>query len=206
MDRLKRYWHGEQPYERIEDETSEGDEQNQTPDKAAAFSYLEYSIFLLLGISMLWAWNMFLAAGPYFQKRFESSKWISKNFQAAEISVSTITNLVSMLILTRLQANASYPKRIIASLFINMATFTLLAVSTSIDTSAAAYFRFLMAMIFATSLATGLCQNGIFAYVSGFGQPQYTQGIMTGQGVAGVLPCIAQIVSCSVRHGERASE
>jgi equilibrative nucleoside transporter 1/2/3 len=43
--------------------------------------------------------------------------------------------------------------------------------------------------------ASGLCQNGIFAYVSGFGQPQYTQGIMTGQGVAGVLPCIAQIVS-----------
>jgi equilibrative nucleoside transporter 1/2/3 len=42
---------------------------------------------------------------------------------------------------------------------------------------------------------SGLCQNGIFAYVSGFGQPQYTQGIMTGQGVAGVLPCIAQIVS-----------
>jgi equilibrative nucleoside transporter 1/2/3 len=46
-----------------------------------------------------------------------------------------------------------------------------------------------------TLFTSGLCQNGIFAYVSGFGQPQYTQGIMTGQGVAGVLPCIAQIVS-----------
>lgn len=46
-----------------------------------------------------------------------------------------------------------------------------------------------------TIISSGLCQNGIFAYVSGFGQPQYTQGIMTGQGVAGVLPCIAQIVS-----------
>jgi equilibrative nucleoside transporter 1/2/3 len=52
-----------------------------------------------------------------------------------------------------------------------------------------------MVMMFATSLATGLCQNGIFAYVSGFGQPKYTQGIMTGQAIAGVLPCIAQIVS-----------
>lgn len=49
--------------------------------------------------------------------------------------------------------------------------------------------------LFADGLYSGLCQNGIFAYVSGFGQPQYTQGIMTGQGVAGVLPCIAQIVS-----------
>lgn len=49
--------------------------------------------------------------------------------------------------------------------------------------------------LFANTLCSGLCQNGIFAYVSGFGQPQYTQGIMTGQGIAGVLPCIAQIVS-----------
>jgi equilibrative nucleoside transporter 1/2/3 len=100
-----------------------------------------------------------------------------------------------MLILTRLQANASYPKRIISSLFINMTVFTLLAVSTSIRASAGEYFGFLMVMMFATSLATGLCQNGIFAYVSGFGQPKYTQGIMTGQAIAGVLPCIAQIVS-----------
>ncbi|KAL8833871.1 MAG: hypothetical protein Q9170_004048 [Blastenia crenularia] len=50
-------------------------------------------------------------------------------------------------------------------------------------------------MVFTASLATGLCQNGVFAYVSGFGVPEYTQAIMTGQAIAGVLPCIAQIVS-----------
>ena len=52
-----------------------------------------------------------------------------------------------------------------------------------------------MLMVFASSLATGLCQNGVFAFVNGFGVPRYTQGIMAGQGVAGVLPCIVQIVS-----------
>lgn len=30
--------------------------------KQGTFSYVEYSIFLLLGVSMLWAWNMFLAS------------------------------------------------------------------------------------------------------------------------------------------------
>ena len=195
MERIRKLWNGEQPYEPIEDGSIEGDGQEPNNLKIPAFSYINYSIFLLLGVSMLWAWNMFLAAGPYFQHRFLGSDWIFRNFQAAEVSVSTITNLTSMLILTRLQANASYPKRIIGSLFINMAVFTLLAVSTSIRASAGAYFGFLMVMMFATSLATGLCQTGIFAYVSGFGQPKYTQGIMTGQAVAGVLPCIAQIVS-----------
>lgn len=195
MERLRKLWNGEQPYEPLENGSVEGDEQTQDTGKKPTFSYVEYSIFLLLGISMLWAWNMFLAAGPYFQHRFRGNEWIFNNFQAAEVSVSTITNLGSMLILTRLQANASYPKRIISSLFINMVTFTLLAISTSIVATAGGYFGFLMVMMFATSLATGLCQNGIFAYVSGFGEPKYTQAIMTGQAVAGVLPCIAQIVS-----------
>ena len=203
MDRLRKLWNREQPYEPIEDGSGEEDGQDQNSGQKPTFSYIEYSIFLLLGVSMLWAWNMFLAAGPYFQHRFRKNEWIFNNFQAAEVSVSSITNLVSMLVLTRLQANASYPKRIISSLFINMVIFTLLAVSTSIGASARGYFGFLMVTMFATSLATGLCQNGIFAYVSGFGQPQYTQGIMTGQAIAGVLPCIAQIVSVlSVQAGK----
>jgi equilibrative nucleoside transporter 1/2/3 len=203
MDRLRKLWKGEQAYEPLNDGSTEGDGDVRADQKEDAFSYVEYSIFLLLGISMLWAWNMFLAAGPYFQGRFKGNNWIFGNFQAAEVSVSTVTNLVSMLILTRMQANASYPKRIISSLFINMVTFTMLAISTSIGASARGFFGFLMVMIFATSLATGLCQNGIFAYVSGFGQPKYTQGIMTGQAIAGVLPCIAQIVSVlSVQAGE----
>ncbi|KAI7187869.1 nucleoside transporter family [Hortaea werneckii] len=197
LDRLRKAWKGEQEYEPLANGNTEGGAPDQTSGKQRAFSWIEYSIFLLLGVSMLWAWNMFLAAGPYFQQRFQSNKWIFDNFQAAEISVSTVTNLGSMLVLTRLQANASYPKRIVSSLIINMIIFALLALFTEAftDITARGYFAFLMIMIFSTSLATGLCQNGIFAYVSGFGEPRYTQGIMMGQAIAGVLPCIAQIVS-----------
>jgi equilibrative nucleoside transporter 1/2/3 len=222
MDRFKRLFQAaddEQAYEPLvnsetlardgeeEHESAGGrpSQQGNNSEHARGF-YIEYSIFLLLGISMLWAWNMFLAAGPYFQHRFRSNEWIYNNFQAAELSVSTITNLSSMLILTRLQAGANYPKRIVVSLVINLAVFGLLAVSTAVDTSAGVYFAFLMLMIFATSLATGFCQNGVFAYVSGFAEPRFTQGIMTGQAVAGVLPCIAQIVSVlTVQGGDDAT-
>ncbi|KAK3109245.1 hypothetical protein LTR53_017715 [Teratosphaeriaceae sp. CCFEE 6253] len=203
MDRIRKLWPGEQSYEPLEDETLDGNDNDRPTTKGPhRFSWVEYSIFFLLGISMLWAWNMFLAAGPYFQMRFRGSPWISNNFQAAEISVSTITNLGSMLILTRMQANASYPKRIVSSLVLNMVVFTLLALFTRVflDIGAQGYFVFLLFTMFSASLATGLCQNGIFAYVSGFGEPRYTQGIMTGQAVAGVLPCIAQIVSVLSVH------
>lgn len=228
MDRLRKVWQSQhqQPYQPVpgnsggDGEEEEEEEEADIVNSTSALQpkpthhhhhhngfYVEYSIFLLLGISMLWAWNMFLAAGPYFQHRFRDNDWIFANFQAAEISVSTITNLGAMLILTRLQSGANYAKRIVLGLGINMVVFSLLAVSTAIETSAGVYFAFLMAVIFFTSLATGFCQNGVFAFVSGYGEPKFTQGIMTGQAIAGVLPCIAQIVSVlSVRPKEGESE
>lgn len=141
--------------------------------------------------------NMFLAAGPYFQKRFKSNDWILNNFQPTELTTSTIVNLSSILILTKLQAKASYSKRIIVALVINIVSFTLLAISTKLFTnvSAGVYFGFLIIQVLLASGATGTLQNGIFAYVSGFGREEYTQGIMTGQAVAGVLPAIVQIMS-----------
>ena len=140
---------------------------------------------------------MFLAASPYFQHRFRTSHSLLSTFPPALISVSTVTNLASMLLLTKLQKGANYPNRIILSLILNIVSFTLLALSTVLfrGISPGVYFGFLMAIVFTASLATGLCQNGVFAYVAGFGMGEYTQAIMTGQAVAGVLPCIAQIVS-----------
>lgn len=140
---------------------------------------------------------MFLAAAPYFQKRFDSNDWILAHFQSAIISVGTLTNLGSMLVLTKLQSKASYPKRICSSLVLSLTIFSLLAISTKhfLDISAGLYLAFILVMVFFTSLATGLCQNGAFAFASGFGRTEYMQAIMTGQGVAGVLPSVAQIVS-----------
>ena len=140
---------------------------------------------------------MFLAAAPYFQRRFEHSDSLLRNFQSAIMSVSTVANLGSMIVLTKLQARANYPKRITTALVLNVVVFTLLALSTKlfVSVSAGVYFTFLLTMVASASLATGLLQNGVFAFVAGYGREEYTQGIMAGQGIAGVLPCIAQIVS-----------
>lgn len=140
---------------------------------------------------------MFLAAAPYFQSRFADNDQILKSFQSAITSVSTVTNLMSMLILTNLQSKASYPKRIFSSLVINIIVFSLLAISTSYfrSISSVGYLVFTLIMVFCTSIATGLCQNGAFAFAASFGRPEYMQAIMTGQAIAGVLPSIAQIAS-----------
>jgi equilibrative nucleoside transporter 1/2/3 len=144
--------------------------------------------------------NMFLAAAPYFQSRFADDKSILDSFQSAIISVACVTNLGSMLILGQLQAKASYPKRILLALAINIVVFTLLSISTTTfrGVSSPTYLAFTLVMVFSTSCATGLCQNGAFAFASSFGRPEYIQAIMTGQAVAGVLPSVAQILSVLV--------
>ena len=142
---------------------------------------------------------MFLAAGPYFIRRFQSDKWILSHFQSFELSVSSIALLSSVYLLSRVQESANYSRRILVALVMNIGTFTLLAISTKshTDVSPTAYFIFLMFMVLLSSLAAGLMQNGIFAYVASFGVEKYVQGIMTGQAVAGVLPAIIQIIAAT---------
>ncbi|OJD12643.1 hypothetical protein AJ78_06798 [Emergomyces pasteurianus Ep9510] len=199
----------QQSYEQLRDEADIGeiDDGVSCSDSGRAhqledylvspFSWLEYSVFFWMGVNMLWAWNMFLAAAPYFQLRFASNRWIMANFQSCILSVSCITNLSSALMLAKMQKNASYPRRITLSLILNITVFTLLALSAILfrDVSIPVYFAFLLFMVFGASLATGYNQNGMFAYASGFGRAEYTQAIMAGQGVAGVLPCVVQIIS-----------
>ncbi|KAI0998926.1 hypothetical protein K3495_g9269 [Podosphaera aphanis] len=171
------------------------------PDQSAtdgqSFSWLVYSIFVLKGIAMLWAWNMFLAAAPYFQSRFAENRTILARFQPAITSISCVTSLGTMIVLTNLQSKANYPRQIISSLILVMIVFSLLTISTVHlhNVSAEAYFIFTLAMVFCAACATGLFQNGSFAIASGFGRPEYIQAIMTGQGIAGVLPAVSQILS-----------
>ncbi|KAL8879432.1 MAG: hypothetical protein Q9198_002949 [Flavoplaca austrocitrina] len=203
MDRVREALKGQRrrspSYEPLNAEANghDGNESSRSSEQIGRFSRLNYGIFILLGAAMLWAWNVFLAAFPYFQQRFWFSPYLLTHFPAYITSISTITTVASMTVLAHLQRSASYPQRIIASLCLIFVSFTVLALSTTFfqSVSEQGYFGFLMIMVFVASLASGLCQNGVFAYVSGFGVAEYTQAIMIGQAIAGVVPAIAQIVS-----------
>ncbi|KAI1105892.1 nucleoside transporter-domain-containing protein [Jackrogersella minutella] len=206
MDRFrslfkKREGEDEQEYQPLNDESRSLEEPlERTETDVIPFSWIEYGIFALLGVAMLWAWNMFLAAAPYFQLRFQDDDWILDNFQSAIISVSTLGNLGAMLVLTNVQYTASYPFRINLALYMNVVIFALLTASTVMfrDISSSAYLAFTLVMVAFTAWAAGLIQNGAFAFASSFGRPEYMQAIMAGQGVAGVLPALVQVISVLV--------
>ncbi|KAK4032559.1 nucleoside transporter-domain-containing protein [Parachaetomium inaequale] len=183
-------------YEPLADDDS-GTLEGSTYEEGTPFSWVEYAIFALVGVAMLWAWNMFLAAAPYFQTRFQSDPWIYANSQSAILTTSTVVNLAAMLILTNIQSSANYPLRINMALFINAAVFAMLTISTSsfLDASPKLYLAFLLLMVALTAWAAGLMQNGAFSFAASFGRPEYTQAIMAGQGVAGILPPLTQMLS-----------
>ncbi|KAL3460478.1 nucleoside transporter-domain-containing protein [Aspergillus heterothallicus] len=202
MDRIRKWLSrpaaaAYEPIEERADSENESDSPTFHNQSMLPFSRPIYWVFFILGVSMLWAWNMFLAAAPFFRQRFQSNTWATTHYQSSILTVSTVTNLTSAFVLAKVQQSASYPRRVVVSLLINIAVFTLLAFSTLVlkDASVTVYFGFLMVMVFGASMATGINQNGVFAYVSGFGREEYTQAIMSGQGVAGVLPCLAQMLS-----------
>lgn len=141
--------------------------------------------------------NMFMAAAPYFKTRFASNDSISSSFQSAILAISTTTNLGAMLLLTKLQRGASYPYRIHTALLMNITIFAVLTASTRLflDASPPLYLAFILATVATSAWATGLLQNGAFAFAASWGRPEYMQAIMAGQGVAGVLPSLAQMLT-----------
>ncbi|KAL7626249.1 hypothetical protein AAE478_003019 [Parahypoxylon ruwenzoriense] len=206
MDRFRSFFQKreddhEEEYQPLNEESRSIEPSPERPENDdIPFSWIEYGIFALLGVAMLWAWNMFLAAAPYFQLRFQGDEWILDNFQSAIISVSTIANLGAMAVLTNIQYTASYPFRINLALYMNVAIFALLTASTAtfLSASPSAYLAFLLVMVALTAWAAGLIQNGAFAFAASFGRPEYMQAIMAGQGVAGVLPPLVQVISVLV--------
>lgn len=60
MDRLKNFLTPvkatDEEYEPLTDDSSTSEEEGETCKDQAAFSWIEYSIFVLIGVAMLWAW------------------------------------------------------------------------------------------------------------------------------------------------------
>lgn len=138
-----------------------------------------------------------MAAAPYFTVRFADDRWAKDNSQSAILTVSTTMNLCSMLILSHFQRNASYSFRINLALGINIVVFSLLTLSTVLflGVGTTGYLAFLLINVTAAGCATGLLQNGAFAFAASYGRPEYMQALMAGQGVAGVLPPLVQVIS-----------
>lgn len=162
----------------------EEEEVVKTVDKKS----LEYVTFLVIGLSYLWPWNCFLAATAYFTGRLAENDYLKTHLSSYIMSVSTVTGTVASLILADRQRGANYAGRVFSGEVMICATFILMALSCIFgNVGIISYFLFVMVCVWGSTVGTAFAQNGSFAVVNTI-DPVYTQAIMVGQAVAGVLP------------------
>lgn len=165
-------------------------------------SKLQYSTFATLGVSFLWPWNSLLLAVPYFNRRLGDHPTLQRTSASNIMFISTLTSslLFIYFVFKKTKENtnstAIYSRRIILGELIIALAFVILAVSCLFNTSGnqLLYFFFVMLVIFVATIGTALTQNGSFAVANLF-EPIYTQAIMVGQAVAGILPSVVYILS-----------
>ncbi|CDR43208.1 CYFA0S11e01530g1_1 [Cyberlindnera fabianii] len=164
---------------------------------------LRYSSFLLLGVALLWPWNCFLSASGYFIAKFGADSPLGKNYSSTMMTVSTLTSLCFNSVLSTRQ-NANYSKRIFRGNALNFSCFVILALIELIDPNlhSTSYFVFIMLLVLLSSLGTALQQNGCMALANVRG-PEYAQGTMVGQAIAGVLPSLSLMISELIYSGHR---
>lgn len=153
---------------------------------------LPFVTFLFIGIGLLWPWNNILSATLYFQNNMLQSTTIySKVFTSSMMTTSTVTSLIFNLYLSKRQH--SYTQRVTRGLFVQILTFLLLILLSSFVTQSnnmfplQATFLLIMFLVALSAISTALTQNGIMAIANVFG-PCFTQSVMLGQAIAGVLP------------------
>lgn len=162
---------------------------------------LEYATFMVIGLSFLWPWNCFLSAQPYFFARLDGSPVLQRTISSCLMIISTITATTIYITLVfkkqrgKKGKEVNYAPRIIYGEAIIVGIFLILAFSCLWFVKSlrgVGYFMFLLVSIFISTIGTSLSQNGAFSIVGLFG-PIYTQAIMVGQAVAGILPPIVSI-------------
>lgn len=159
-------------------------------------SNLAYAIMLLQGFGLLLPWNIVLNAIPYFKNEYPENANSVAFYLTAACSYSQAPLLLAMVYLgDRLPLNL----RVISALAVSagcMAALPLLA-KTGMWTT--------LALAFISSVCTAVLQSSLFGLASSL-PPKYAGGILTGQGLAGILASVAEvIVKASIPTGAGAS-
>jgi equilibrative nucleoside transporter 1/2/3 len=166
-----------------------------------------YIIFFILGVGMLFPWNCFITSNEYFGIRFKGSVF-ADNFQNYFSVTFMLSNLlfvsfILFFILNRkneIGMNLTYnPKKGIAFGFIVLALIFISCIFIAISNLNEYYCFFLtIFLVFISGACTSFIQNGIFSLASAF-PPRYTQSVLYGQALAGLLVVFSQILSLLVK-------
>ncbi|RKP25804.1 nucleoside transporter-domain-containing protein [Syncephalis pseudoplumigaleata] len=153
-----------------------------------------YATFLLLGFLSLMPWCMFTNAFEYFRVRFAGSMF-ADNFASYLSFGYTGTSMLTMLLATSYQHRARKTRDIILAAIVIAAMFVVVAAMTQMESLAPEHcFYVVLAASTLSSAASAVLQVYSFAILAWF-PPINIQATLNGQGVAGLLSSVLQLIS-----------
>lgn len=154
----------------------------------------QYLAFTTIGISILWPWNSLLLGVAYFCNRLVDYPTLHRTTSSILMLISTLTSSTIFIYFffkktgKDINTTAVYSSRFIIGELIVSLAFLMLALSCifSAHVNDVVYFLFVLFMTFISTVGTAFAQNSSFAIVNLF-DPIYTQAIMVGEAIAGIL-------------------
>eukprot|EP00771_Trimastix_marina_P001474 gnl/Trimastix_PCT/2550.p1 GENE.gnl/Trimastix_PCT/2550~~gnl/Trimastix_PCT/2550.p1 ORF type:complete len:461 (+),score=77.38 gnl/Trimastix_PCT/2550:70-1383(+) len=154
-----------------------------------------YLIFILLGMGSLAAWNSFLTAVDFFKGYFGESFQFTIGFAYNAGAVPTM--LLMILIGHKLRIGPRVHLSFIVTLII-------LCISPFITRfiNAKVSLYLMLILIGITGIGSGLLCSSLFSLGAQF-PPKYTQALMAGQGVVGIVVAIIRVITKLVLPGKK---
>eukprot|EP00898_Chlorokybus_atmophyticus_P001371 jgi/Chlat1/2234/Chrsp17S02549 len=165
--------------------------------------------FFLLGLGMLFPYNAFITAQAYFSIRFQHLGSIADEFASLFAFVYLLSSLLSLLVFVKIKdklvlsddsrvgSNGVWREsiRIGLPLAINIVVCILAAV-LALVTGISSKTVFILSLVCMAILGidTALLQCGIFGLAGRF-PPLYMNAVISGQGVAGSLVALSQVLA-----------
>ncbi|CAI8492902.1 unnamed protein product [Hanseniaspora opuntiae] len=155
------------------------------------FKDIRYSTFVLLGIVQLYPWNSMLSLTQFMTHDiFKDTTIYAKTYASTMMTVSTITSVIVNYYLSKRQFG--FTSRISKGIVWQLVVFVSMAVLICIVGSLKMGITYFIInfLTFVSSFGTSALQNGTMAWSNIYGSEVYSQAVMFGQAVAGVVPSL----------------
>ncbi|OBA26722.1 hypothetical protein HANVADRAFT_52769 [Hanseniaspora valbyensis NRRL Y-1626] len=151
----------------------------------------KYLTFIILGVVQLYPWNSLLSLTQFMTHDiFKDTTFYAKTYASTMMTTSTVTSVIFNYYLSKRQVG--FTERIRKGILWQLVVFISLTILICIVSSlkmGLVYF-IINFLTFLSSSGTSILQNGTMAWSNIYGSEVYSQAVMFGQAVAGVVPSL----------------
>ncbi|XBW34996.1 hypothetical protein QEN19_000561 [Hanseniaspora menglaensis] len=177
---------------------------------ASQYKDFKYLAFVVLGIVQLYPWNTMLSLTQFMTHDiFHDTTFYAKTYASTMMTTSTLTSVFFNYYLSTKQYGFTgrIKRGIIWQLVVFISLTVLICVVSSLKMGLV-YF-IVNFLTFVSSSGTSVLQNGTMAWATVYGSETYSQAVMFGQAIAGVVPSLLlfalSFVDVTVASGNEAN-